>query len=285
MSQATLIPPREAKRKVRLGVVSFINTLPLIDGLESTRDLQLKYSVPSQLVNQLLTDEVDVALCSSIDYQRSQEPLVILPAGLLGCDGPTLTVRLYSQRPISEITTIHCDTDSHTSIILLRILLRELYDLDPQLIEYEVREQVANNQPIDLPEAMLLIGDKVVTDSPPAVRYPHQLDLGEAWGELTGGPFVFAAWMAKKTTEASILNTALIALDHQRRHNHQRLGVIIHHRVKPRNWPGELAEEYLSQRITYEFTQTRLIAMELFFQKAFEHQFIGALKPVELFSA
>ena len=40
------------------------------------------------------------------------------------------------------------------------------------------------------PQAMLLIGDKVVTASPPATDYPHQLDLGEAWKTLTGLPFV-----------------------------------------------------------------------------------------------
>ena len=65
-------------RPVRLGVVSFVNTLPLIDGLERLADIDLRYSVPSLLMDTLLAGEVDLALCSSIDYQRSPEPLVIV---------------------------------------------------------------------------------------------------------------------------------------------------------------------------------------------------------------
>ena len=45
--------------------------------------------------------------------------------------------------------------------------------------------------------ARLLIGDKVVTDAPPTDRYPHQMDLGEAWKDLTGLPFVYAMWMCR----------------------------------------------------------------------------------------
>ena len=43
-------------------------------------------------------------------------------------------------------------------------------------------------------QSVLLIGDKVVTDAPPEERYPYQMDLGAAWKELTGLPFVYAVW-------------------------------------------------------------------------------------------
>ena len=45
-------------------------------------------------------------------------------------------------------------------------------------------------------EAVLLIGDKVVTD--PAIGYDYQIDLGAMWYEMTGLPFVFAAWVLSK---------------------------------------------------------------------------------------
>jgi len=205
MSEPAAVATAQTRRRpIRLGVVSFVNTLPLIDGLENLADVELRFTVPSRLLEQLLDDEVDVALCSAIDYQRSTEPLVILPAGLLGCDGATLTVRLYSSVPLERIERIYCDTDSHTSVVLMQILLKEIYDLAPELIDYHAREHVARNRPIDWPESMLLIGDKVVTDSPPAIRYPHQLDLGAVWVEHTGLPFVFALWMAKCRTDAGL---------------------------------------------------------------------------------
>jgi chorismate dehydratase len=258
-----------------LGVVSFVNTLPLIDGLEKLRDVEMRHSVPSLLLDQLVSGEVDVALCSSIDYQRSPAPLAVLPCGLLGCDGPTLTVRLYSTQPIETLTRIYCDTDSHTSIALLRILLKELHGKDPELIDYDAREHVAQNKPIDWPEAMLLIGDKVVTDSPPAARYPHQLDLGAAWVQHTGLPFVFALWMAREDADHASVQRAAMLLDHQRRHNLERIDWMIHHRAKARNWPRDLASAYLKQHITYELTQARRDGLELFFEKAYRHGLIS----------
>ena len=55
------------QRPIRLGVVSFVNTLPLIDGLENLADIELRHSVPSLLLDQLINGAVDIALCSSID--------------------------------------------------------------------------------------------------------------------------------------------------------------------------------------------------------------------------
>lgn len=274
---------RVAPRAVRLGVVSFINTLPLIDGLEGLSDVSLHHSVPSLLLEQLLSGECDVALCSSIDYQRSSEPLTILPVGLLGCDGHTLTVRLYSAGPIENIQRVYCDTDSHTSIALLRILLKEVHGIEPKLVDYDAREHVAGNQPLEWPEAMLLIGDKVVTDSPPAVRYPFQWDLGAEWVKHTGLPFVFALWLAREDADTSLLNLAAAILDHQRRHNRERIDGMIHRRARPRHWPTDLAAEYLNTLIAHEWTDHRRQGLELFYDKATQHELIKDRRPLCLF--
>jgi chorismate dehydratase len=265
---------------VRIGVVSFLNTLPLIDGLERLSNLELCSSVPSRLIDQLTRGEVEIGLCSSIDYQRSEVPLVLLPAGLLGCDGATMTVRLYSQVPAERIGRVHCDADSHTSIALLQILMREVMDIDPEIVEYDARRKVAGDVPVEWPQTMLLIGDKVVTDAPPATVYPHQLDLGELWRRHTGAPFVFAAWMARHDADRRRLATAAAALDRQRRHNQQRLDRIVHQHAASRNWPLELARQYLTRRLVYEYTPEREAALELFFRKAREHGLIERLRPV-----
>ena len=284
MSEPAAVATAQTRRRpIRLGVVSFVNTLPLIDGLQNLADVELRFTVPSRLLQQLLDDEVDVALCSAIDYQRSTEPLVILPAGLLGCDGATLTVRLYSNVPVERIERIYCDTDSHTSIVLMQILLKEIYDLAPELIDYHAREHVARNRPIDWPQSMLLIGDKVVTDSPPAIRYPHQLDLGAVWVEHTGLPFVFALWMAKCRTDAGLLSAVGAVLDRQRRHNElDRLDRIVQRSAVPRHWPGDLAADYLKQKLAFEFTERRLAGLELFFQKASDHGLIPQARKLEI---
>jgi chorismate dehydratase len=288
MSDATASPsiaqqPEPAHDSlVRVGAVRFLNTLPLIYGLEQLRDLAIGCSVPSLLLDELLAGETDLALCSSIDYQRSPQPLVIIPAGVLGCCGPTLTVRLYSIGPIEALRDVYCDTDSHTSIALMQILFAERYGLTPNCVDYDAREHVAHNKPMQWPEAMLLIGDKVVTDSPPAVRYPYQLDLGELWHEMTGLPFVFATWMARRDSDPQRLRSAAAALDRQRRRNRLRMGEIVTRHAAARNWPIDLAAEYLTHRLSYTFDDAALAGLELFFEKAQQHDLIEQRRPIEV---
>jgi len=274
-------PTSPRTRPIQIGAVSFLNALPLIDGLQGLRDVELKLSVPSLLLDQLLAEDVDVALCSTIDYQRSPEPLRVVSAGLLGCEGTTLTVRLYSMRPIEEITRVYCDLDSHTSTAMMRILLRELYDLAPEIVDYDAREHVAENRPIDWPETVMLIGDKVVTDSPPAVRYPHQLDLGYAWAKHFSVPFVFAAWMARAAAEADLIRSAAAVLDRQRRYNRRKIDSIIHEQAGSRSWPHDLARSYLTDHIAFEFTDDRVAGLDLFYDKSLEHQLIEQKRPIE----
>src|SRR5213075_1692545 len=103
-------------RVLRLGSVSYLNAKPLIHGLEAQSDnLDLSLDVPSRLPEGLRGGGFDVALLPVIDYQRMPN-LRIVPAGGIGCDGPTLTVRIFSQQPIEQTRVLACDPDSHTSV-------------------------------------------------------------------------------------------------------------------------------------------------------------------------
>jgi chorismate dehydratase len=111
--------------------VSFLNAKPLIYGLEEASGVELKLDVPSRLLDGLLQARFDVALLPVIDYQRLPG-LKLLTSGGIGCDGPALTVKIFSPVPIEKIATLGCDTESHTSVALARIVLT---DNDPgQLI-------------------------------------------------------------------------------------------------------------------------------------------------------
>ena len=95
---------------IRIGVVEFLNAAPLIDGLCNLDSFQIVSAVPSSLIDLLEAYEVEIAMCSSIDYQRSSKDLVMLPCGIVGSTGRTMTVRLFSACDISQIQTVACDT-------------------------------------------------------------------------------------------------------------------------------------------------------------------------------
>ncbi len=263
----------------RVGVVSYLNTLPLIDGLENLADVRLVHAVPSRLIDLLLGGEVEVALCSIVDYQRSPEALKIVPAGLLGCDGSTMTVRLFSQVPLPRLARIHCDIDSHTSVMLLRVLLEARHGVRPELVDYDAEShRTVEGRPVQWPEAMLLIGDKVVTDATPAIRYPYQLDLGAEWKELTGLPFVFATWMAKRETDAGAIGAVL---DRQRRHNGERIEAFLRRQAPRHGWPIDLARSYLREMLRFEWSPRMVAGVERFFAMAHELGLIDENRALE----
>jgi chorismate dehydratase len=263
---------------IRIACVRYLNTVVLIEGLAALDEVALIPTVPSRIADMVLANEADIGLVSLIDALRptpsatpaSSPALTLLPVGMIGCDGPTLTVRLFSSVPLDHITRIHADTDSHTSVALARVLMKDRFGIDPAILPFNAREHMpvwlsggSNNSPNGgpnegseagaWPEAMLLIGDKVVTDSPPAVRYPHQLDLGEAWHALTGLPFVYAAWACRAGEETSprVLHAARL-LDRQLRHNLTRIDWVITRRAGEHRWPLDLARQYLGRLLRFQ---------------------------------
>lgn len=254
--------PHTGKR-IRLGCVSFLNSKPLIDGIETLGDVDVELAVPSVLLDELLSGQVDMALCPVINYQQSPEPLAIVPVGGIGCAGPTLTVRLFSRVPFEQIRHVCADTDSHTSVTLTQVVLHRMTG---QSVDVEPLKRDDLNMAWQArPPAMLLIGDKVVTHSPPADDYPWQLDLGEAWQQQTGMPFVFATWMALPDTA---LGEVPAKLDGLRRWNAERLDAIVEHYAAEIGWPAELARQYLGRLLRYHVGPVELNAMEQFWHEA-----------------
>lgn len=245
----------ETPRKLSIGCVSYLNARPLIWGLSEQPDVVLSLDVPSKLLAGLREGRFDVALLPVIDYQR-MEGLTVIPAGGIGCDGPTLTVRVFSHVPPEQITVLACDPDSHTSVALARVILKELYKVTPEFIRLT---DISNRAG----EARLLIGDKVVCDEP--LGFAHQLDLGGAWKELTGLPFVFAVWVARAGVDHSA--TARLLRDARERGMSQ-LDTIIRQQAIPRGWPAGLALQYLSVYLKYEVGPRQLEAIRLFHEKA-----------------
>jgi chorismate dehydratase len=176
---------------------------------------------------------------------------------------------------MGQVSAIHADTDSHTSVVLAQVILARTYGARPRVVDFDARERVARagsgvaGESAEWPQTLLLIGDKVVSDSPPAVRYPHQLDLGEAWKALTGLPFVYAMWMCRADRAGDpVIASAAALLDRQRRHNAMRIDWIVSQRAPEHRWPIDLAAQYLGRLLRYEVGDAERQAVERFFDEA-----------------
>lgn len=179
----------------RIAAVSFLNTIPLIAGLEPRegRDVTLCRDLPSRLHAGLLDGSADVALLPVADVLRG--PVGgILPVGAIACHGPVDSVKVFAASAPGELRRIAADRASHTSVALLRVLLAERHGLVPDVTEVEPGPGVVPGPG----EGLLIIGDRCFAYE----RFLRESgrddvrgwDLGELWRELTGLPFVFAVW-------------------------------------------------------------------------------------------
>lgn len=264
------MPRHEVHTQLRLGSVSFLNAKPLIYGLDEEPNVELTLHVPSRLADLLRDAVVDVALLPVIDYQRL-EGLRLIPAGGIASDGATLTVRIFSKQPIAQINELACDWHSHTSVALAYIIMQEKYGRTIKL--RELPDAAADD---DVPR--LLIGDKVITREPGG--FPYQLDLGEAWKELTGLPFVFAAWMARPDFD---LGDWPLRLKQAKREGMANIETILSRHAGPLGWPLPVARRYLTEHLRFDIGQREIDAIERFHRMAAIHGLIdGPVQPLRL---
>ncbi len=244
----------------RVGCVSFLNSKPLIEPLVGRGDVRVHFAVPSKLMGLVEGGVVSTALMSVVDYQMCPQELIFVPAGMIGCDGPTLTVRIFSRVPAERIRVLHGDADSHTSVMLAQVILRERYG-----VGVEMRAWDAGSAPAEGPEALLLIGDKVVNAAPSAEEYPYQMDLGEEWKKLTGLPFVFAMWMMRRDQVDVGLGRLLAEA---RRRGGEMTRALVARYATERGWPAELARRYFTEYLRYEVTEEAKAGLGRFFELA-----------------
>jgi chorismate dehydratase len=175
----------------RVGSVPYLNTAPLTRGLED----QLVFAPPSELARRLRRDELDAALLS-VTETLLNDRYDILDGIAIASLGEVRSVFLAHRRPLEEAREIYCDTASLASLNLLKVLLAER-GLKPELKPLPAYK--------DAPalDYVFMIGDQAIAFA----RAPHEheiLDLGTAWYEMTGLPFVYAVWALRRIPNAPL---------------------------------------------------------------------------------
>jgi chorismate dehydratase len=262
-----------------IAAVRYLNTVPLIHALDQWSGCRVVTYPPAEIAPLVLDGSADLGLISIIDAARHPGKLTLVPGSMIGCDGPTLTVRVFSRVPPPQITRVHADTESHTSVVLADLVLDGLHSTNAQFIDSDVGA-IDFSDP-SAPETVLMIGDKVITSAPSDELYPHQIDLGEAWKSMTNLPFVYAAWMCRsEQADDPRIHLASSMLDRVYRRNLLRLDHLITTEAARRNWPLPVAQQYISELLRFEITNDAQRAASLFLSLAAERNHVAPFDPV-----
>jgi len=179
---------------IKVAAVSYLNTKPLLFGLEQDENLknrmELVVDYPSNLATSLQRGEIDMALLPVAAMSAIEGAQIVSNYGI-AADGRVSSVCIFSELPIEEVEAIYLDYQSRTSVRLAELLLKEYW-------KKEITVLLAPEDYIDKIEgktAGVIIGDRALQN---LNRFPYVYDLAAVWKDFTGLPFVFAAWVANK---------------------------------------------------------------------------------------
>jgi len=116
-----------------------------------------------------------------------------------------MSVKLFSRVPVERIGTLALDEGSRTSAALVRILLKERFELEPRLEPLPIGAGIPDTSA----DAVLMIGDRAMRSA--GGPFAEVWDLGDEWCRWTKLPFVFAMWVARPGIDLDQLAAALSA--------------------------------------------------------------------------
>lgn len=248
----------------RLGCVPFVNALPLVALFEDRPELGIEvvYDQPSRLPRLLDAGEADAILVSSW-YRLANPGLRAVEGVCIGSQGAVESVRLFSKVRFEEVRSLALDQSSMTSNALALAVLKKRFGTEP----------VAEACPPDLEtmlavhDAALLIGDAGMAADGAGL---HVLDLGAAWVEWKGLPFVWALWVGRDCMDERLAARLLEARDYTGLGSDGDGPTAAGHRVLQRavDQAGPAARAYLQQSVSYRVGPKELAALDEFAREA-----------------
>lgn len=261
------------KPPIRVGVVAYLNMLPLIHGMEGLsiegQGIQVVSIPPAPMVELMDRGELDVGMLP-VGAVIGRTDLEIVGYSMIGADGPVKSVLALGGGAPGTWDRLHPDSHSRSSNLLARVILAGCYDRRPR-----IADPIPLNgwSPPDEPapgEAYVLIGTRALHWRRHWHERPDEdatvLDLGDAWKSWTGLPFVFAVWAARK---GAGLGSWMEKFEELKRRNQANLGSIV------RSMPGLEEEQltpdearlYLTENIRYDLDDRALAGLERFYEE------------------
>ena len=203
---------------MRVGRIPYINCYPVYGAID--RGIiplggEIVDGVPTELNTQMAAGALDVSVISAVEYARDASRYLLLPDLAISCDGPVRSVVLFSKRPASELAgrRVLVSRSSMTSVTLLELLFENVWDAKPTFVPADAELTDIARFGAEDHDARLVIGDAALRlgshlhdagdrdELLDRLGYRYAYDLGAEWKSWTDLPFVFAVWVAQRTTD------------------------------------------------------------------------------------
>ena len=208
---------------MRIGCVPYDHAKPFAGGWNSG---EVIWDHPKELVSRLNAGEVDLALVPVWEILTGPSYRVV--DGLaVGSRGEVRSVAVFHDKPLEECGGISLTPHSMSSVQLWRVVSEGAWGL-----KVEEREDG---------EARLRIGDEALREWTKR-KGRGVTDLGKAWWDWTGKPFVYAVWALR--TDSNPKSGEIEKF---------REGCLAGIAKREELAEGELEKEYLTKCIRYEF--------------------------------
>jgi chorismate dehydratase len=242
-------------KKWRIGVVSYLNTRPLLLGMVQSpfkERIELMKAYPAQIAQALLDDTIDIGLVPVAVMPLLKHPQLVSKY-VIGTEGEVASVALFSQVPMDQIEKVYLDYQSRTSVALAKILFKQFWKKE---VEFLNATEGYINQ-IHGNTAGIIIGDRALVNLD---KFEHIYDLGLAWKAYSGLPFVFAAWVANKPIPLEFMEAFDAANGYGLSHLEDVIALI------PANEQVYDLHKYYTENISYELTPEKKAGLDKFLE-------------------
>lgn len=238
----------------KLSIVNYYNTTPFLFGIHHSaikNELDIELDIPSVCAQKLKTKSVDIGLV----------PVAILPElssyhlitdYCIGANGKVDSVKLFSEKPLDELTHVLLDYQSKSSVTLVQVLNKHFWKKNIQFIA--AKEGFEND--IHGTTGAVIIGDRTFG----LTKYPFQIDLAEEWNKYTKLPFVFAAWVSNVELPADFIKKFNDALAFGVAHIDAAV------LENPKHIEGFDAVDYLKNKISYNLSEEKKTGLKKFLE-------------------
>lgn len=264
---------------MRVGRIPYINCYPVYGAIDAgvvKLDSELVTGVPSALNEKMARGQLDVSVVSAIEYARASERYVLLPDLAISCDGPVRSVLLLAKVPAPELSgrRVMVSRSSMTSVALLELLFDNVWHSRPEFVPGDAELTDVERFADEFHDARLVIGDAALVlgvprSAPGAPRYPFVYDLGAEWKRWTGLPFVFAVWVAQRSTSVDRALAVHATLIESRAWGLQHLDQLAERAALSSGVDAGACREYLSG-LDYGLSYPHLAGLTDFFNRLVE---------------